>query len=74
MEGLNLPLMAIIDYRGFRLLAESIMPISKSTLVYGTHDAGRSMRNSCPQIAQYFQRVGTGEKHNWQHNLCTHAS
>jgi hypothetical protein len=40
VEGLHLPLMAVIDYRGFRLLAESILPISKSTLVYGTQDAG----------------------------------
>jgi hypothetical protein len=38
--GLNVPLMAVIDYRGFRLLAVSILPISKDTLVYGSSDAG----------------------------------
>jgi len=29
-----------IDYLGFRLVAESILPINRSTIVYGSADAG----------------------------------
>ena len=35
------PLMSIVNYRGFRLVAVSVLPISnKSTLIYGSSDAG----------------------------------
>lgn len=34
---------ALIDYRGFRLLAMSILPIKKSTIVYGSNDYGHTI-------------------------------
>ncbi len=40
--GAHLPLTALIDSRGHRLLATSVLPISSSTLVYGTENAGSS--------------------------------
>lgn len=43
IRDLCLPLMALIDYRGFRLLAMSILPIKKSTIVYGSNDYGHTM-------------------------------
>jgi len=48
VEGLCVPLMAFIDYRGWRLMAVSLLPISssKSTLCYGSDDAGRTVHNS----------------------------
>lgn len=35
MSGIHFPLVVIIDYRGWRLIAESALPISEDTLVYG---------------------------------------
>ena len=32
VEGLNVPLIALIDYRGFRLIAMSLLPISRDTI------------------------------------------
>lgn len=32
---LHIPLMAFLDYRGFRLIAVSLLPIDDTTLVYG---------------------------------------
>ena len=29
------PLMSLVDYRGFRLVAMSVLPVSKDTLIYG---------------------------------------
>ncbi len=44
IEGLCYPLMALLDYRGQRLIAISLIPIDNSTLVYGTADASRMDR------------------------------
>ena len=40
---LSLPLMTTIDFRGFRMVAMSLLPITKQSLVYGSHDAGRTI-------------------------------
>eukprot|EP01126_Amoeba_proteus_P028677 TRINITY_DN2825_c0_g3_i3.p1 TRINITY_DN2825_c0_g3~~TRINITY_DN2825_c0_g3_i3.p1 ORF type:complete len:507 (+),score=82.33 TRINITY_DN2825_c0_g3_i3:197-1717(+) len=40
------PLMAIVDYCGFRLTAISLLSISDDTLVYGSSDAGATFHNS----------------------------
>ncbi|KAH3765084.1 Histidine kinase A [Pelomyxa schiedti] len=39
--GLSLPLMALVDYRGFRLIAMTLLPITENTIVLGTSDAGQ---------------------------------
>lgn len=40
IQDLNVPLMALVDYRGFRLIAMSILPCSSETIIYGSCDAG----------------------------------
>eukprot|EP01087_Luapelamoeba_hula_P010090 TRINITY_DN2656_c0_g1_i1.p1 TRINITY_DN2656_c0_g1~~TRINITY_DN2656_c0_g1_i1.p1 ORF type:complete len:1242 (+),score=212.82 TRINITY_DN2656_c0_g1_i1:20-3745(+) len=40
IPGLCFPLMCVIDYRGFRVTAMSVLPINKQTLIYGSADAG----------------------------------
>ena len=30
-----MPLMALVDYRGFRLVAMSVLPVNATTLIYG---------------------------------------
>ena len=37
---------ALIDFRGFRLLAMSRVPVKSTTLVLGSDDGGRTMKNS----------------------------
>src|SRR5690348_16580185 len=34
-ESVAVPLMTLIDYRGYRLVAMSLLPVSKETLCYG---------------------------------------
>ena len=36
------PFMCLIDFKGFRLIASSKLPINNSTLVYGSADGGRT--------------------------------
>lgn len=33
--------MTLIDYQGFRLTAQAVLPIDSSTLVYGSDDGGK---------------------------------
>src|SRR5262245_57080043 len=42
--------MALVDYRGFRIIAMSILPISATTLVSGSSDAGRTVYASCEEM------------------------
>jgi tetratricopeptide (TPR) repeat protein len=46
LADLALPLMALIDYRGFRLVAMAALPIDGKTIVYGSPDAGKSLHKS----------------------------
>jgi hypothetical protein len=43
LEELHFPLMCLLDLRGFRLLALSVLPIDASTLRYGSPDGGRTI-------------------------------
>jgi hypothetical protein len=59
VPGLSFPLMALIDYCGFRLVAVSTLPINKSTIVYGSHDAGRTVHNDDAEVAEAMQKLGS---------------
>ncbi|PRP83038.1 hypothetical protein PROFUN_09893 [Planoprotostelium fungivorum] len=44
VEGLSYPMMTLVDYLGFRVIAMAILPIDQDTLVYGSGDAGMTVR------------------------------
>lgn len=46
VKELHVPLMAVIDYKGFRMTAQALLPLGKDSLVYGSADAGRTVLNS----------------------------
>src|SRR3990167_5872583 len=43
--GLHFPLLSLIDYRGFRLIAVSTLPVSNDTLFLGSSNAGKTVNN-----------------------------
>eukprot|EP00026_Physarum_polycephalum_P001577 Phypoly_transcript_01579.p1 GENE.Phypoly_transcript_01579~~Phypoly_transcript_01579.p1 ORF type:complete len:1064 (+),score=124.40 Phypoly_transcript_01579:78-3269(+) len=45
ISGLFFPLMALIDYLGYRVIATSLLPISQSTIVYGTSNAAATIHD-----------------------------
>ncbi|KYR00520.1 Histidine kinase A [Tieghemostelium lacteum] len=45
IDGLHHPLMALIDYRGYRLVAMSLLPITNDTIVYGSSDGGTTVHS-----------------------------
>eukprot|EP01091_Cochliopodium_minus_P008088 TRINITY_DN1798_c0_g1_i1.p1 TRINITY_DN1798_c0_g1~~TRINITY_DN1798_c0_g1_i1.p1 ORF type:complete len:1165 (-),score=271.99 TRINITY_DN1798_c0_g1_i1:41-3277(-) len=52
IEGIHLPLMALIDYRGYRLICSTILPISKHTLKYGSADGGKTAFNESQVVSE----------------------
>jgi hypothetical protein len=40
---INVPLMALIDYKGFRMTAQAVLPLGANSLIYGSNDAGRTV-------------------------------
>ncbi|PRP84060.1 hypothetical protein PROFUN_08522 [Planoprotostelium fungivorum] len=51
VEGLSYPMMALVDYLGFRVVAMAVLPIDKTTLVYGSDDGGATVRDSDPELS-----------------------
>eukprot|EP01104_Vermistella_antarctica_P017137 TRINITY_DN6023_c0_g1_i1.p1 TRINITY_DN6023_c0_g1~~TRINITY_DN6023_c0_g1_i1.p1 ORF type:complete len:1031 (+),score=322.01 TRINITY_DN6023_c0_g1_i1:387-3479(+) len=52
------PLMALVDHLGYRLIATSLLPIDKTTLVYGSNDSGKSVHNSDEEASKYMEVEG----------------
>jgi hypothetical protein len=70
LEGVAVPLMCYIDYRGFRLIAVSLLPINKvhtrtrdrtdsqNSLIYGSADAGKTVFTSVPEFNEKMEKLG----------------
>lgn len=54
--GLRIPLLAVIDYRGYRMVAESILPLTAETIRYGSNDGGHNLHDSDPELSKMMKR------------------
>lgn len=52
IENLHFPLFALIDYKGWRVIASSILPIDNATLIYGSEDGGRTFHDDSNEIRE----------------------
>ena len=59
VEDLHFPLMAYIDYRGFRLMALSLLPITSDTLCYGSADGGKTVQKNNLRMNHFAKTIGT---------------
>ena len=50
--------MMLIDYRGFRLSAMSLLPINHGTLVYGSDDGGTTTVHRDASVENLMKTVG----------------
>eukprot|EP00698_Gefionella_okellyi_P016146 TRINITY_DN4601_c0_g1_i3.p1 TRINITY_DN4601_c0_g1~~TRINITY_DN4601_c0_g1_i3.p1 ORF type:complete len:727 (-),score=189.20 TRINITY_DN4601_c0_g1_i3:2918-5098(-) len=58
LPNLHCPLMTIVDYRGYRLLAACTLPLSRTSLVYGSADAGRTVHCDDDEMNQLMSQAG----------------
>jgi hypothetical protein len=58
IPGLHFPLMSLIHYMGYCLIAMSLLPIGKDSLKYGSSDAGKTMHFDVPAINEKMKAAG----------------
>eukprot|EP00904_Undaria_pinnatifida_P000353 jgi/Undpi1/10318/HiC_scaffold_28.g12769.m1 len=51
--GLCIPPMCLLDYKGFRMLAQALLPLSSTSMKMGSDDGGRTVLNSCPKLDRF---------------------
>lgn len=59
IDGLRFPLLSSITYGGHTLLCMSYLPISSSTLVYGSNDGGLTVQASDERANELARKLGT---------------
>ena len=59
------PLMTLIDYKGYRLIATSVLPLKK--LIYGTDDGGKTIHNDNMYVNNTFSYVLQNGLHLKEH-------
>lgn len=52
------PLMCVIDFQGYRMIASAILPIDNSTIVYGSSDAGYTVHCSNSEVNEMVDILG----------------
>eukprot|EP00007_Cunea_sp_BSH-02190019_P008714 CAMPEP_0174231676 /NCGR_PEP_ID=MMETSP0417-20130205/2152_1 /TAXON_ID=242541 /ORGANISM="Mayorella sp, Strain BSH-02190019" /LENGTH=1372 /DNA_ID=CAMNT_0015309601 /DNA_START=124 /DNA_END=4238 /DNA_ORIENTATION=- len=57
--NLSFPIMTLIDFRGHRLVATSLLPIGRDTLVYGSDNAGVTVHKSNPKMTELIESLAT---------------
>nr|BAJ94575.1 predicted protein [Hordeum vulgare subsp. vulgare] len=65
---LHIPLVCLIDYLGFRLVAMTLLPIDSSTIVYGSSDAGHTIHNSNLDMENCMKEISS--KFNLKPHIC----
>lgn len=55
----SLPLVALVDYRGYRLLVLPVLPIGSDTLYYGSNDGGRTFYAKNASMGRLMEAVGS---------------
>jgi hypothetical protein len=82
IKDLHFPLMVLIDYRGWRLLAQSLVPVDHSTLVYGSCDGCKNIRSDNPAFNEKMERAARilnlqsefVYNYDRQQRICLHSS
>lgn len=57
VRDLRFPLMALIDYRGFRMTAQAYLPLGPNSLRYGSSDAGRTIHKDDPTMNELIKQA-----------------
>lgn len=55
---LHFPIMTVIDYKGYRLSATSILPVGSDTLIYGSADGGKTVYNRYKEMSALMKKAG----------------
>ena len=57
VHGISTPLVCLVDYQGYRLMAITVLPISSETLRYGSNDGGKVVHQDDPQVTAHMDKL-----------------
>lgn len=57
IPSLHVGLQALIDYKGFRMHAQALLPINSSTIVVGSSDAGKTVHCESDELMQILEKA-----------------
>lgn len=57
IDELRVPMMTLIDYRGFRMTAQALLPLGSNSLKYGSSDAGRTIHKDDPKMNELLKKA-----------------
>lgn len=55
--GIHFPFVALIDCKGYRILAQTRIPISPETLIYGSPDGGKTIVSRNADLLRKVKRI-----------------
>ncbi len=58
IPGINFPLTALLDYKGYRLIASSLLNLEAGSLVYGSKDGAQTVKMTRPDLAERVAQLG----------------
>lgn len=58
LPGLHFPMFLLIDYKGYRIISTTLLPLGKNTLVYGSGDAAKTVFASDPEMNKLMEVAG----------------
>ncbi len=58
IPGIHFPLTALLDYKGYRLIASSLLPLRPGSLVYGSKDGAHTVLMTRPDLAERVAQLG----------------
>ena len=58
LPSLFFPMVALVKHHGYTLVAMSLLPVTRSTLVYGSHDGGVTVHNSNNAFSEQMETAG----------------
>lgn len=58
VPDLYVPMMCLVDYLGYRLIAMSMLPVDTTTLCYGSGDGGMDVHDDIPEFNAMMGKLG----------------
>lgn len=71
VKGIRVPMQALVDFHGYRIIAMPLLPLKGGELIYGSRDAGKTFKRSSDDFNQKMQEIAA-DLHVAGHYVCDH--
>jgi len=68
-KGICVPMQALVDFHGYRLVAMPLLPLKGGKLIYGSKDTGKTIRHDDPRFNEFMKEIAA-DLHLAGHGVC----